>query len=237
MNTFDDEVEHRVSLPCRAAYCESSKLCQMSNFLSTPLALVLSLSSSSSYFFTTSLLLFLFINSMGWYHLTQLLEMPNVNVTAVVEPYFLGICAPADVPQSFKDLMADLSSSKGIKFVKSVSDLDAFTNASTMCLIAGRTSMNPSLFADCVAKGASCIYLEKPGAPTVGELEAMKELAESQETPVKVFIGYNKNVTSYVQRAMAAASKVEGSTVEYVHNNSYTRDTLPECFERNSEGM
>ena len=35
--------------------------------------------------------------SMGWYHLTQLLKMKDVEVLAVVEPFFCGICK--DVPQ------------------------------------------------------------------------------------------------------------------------------------------
>ena len=30
--------------------------------------------------------------SMGWYHLTQLMEMERARVTDVVEPFFLGVC-------------------------------------------------------------------------------------------------------------------------------------------------
>ena len=31
--------------------------------------------------------------------------------------------------------------------------------------------------------------------------------------------------------------KVPGSVTTYVHNNAYTEEELPECFERNSEGL
>ena len=37
------------------------------------------------------------------------------------------------------------------------------------------------------------VFLEKPGAPTVGELEDMAAYAKSKG--VGVFMGYNKNVT------------------------------------------
>ena len=37
------------------------------------------------------------------------------------------------------------------------------------------------------------VFLEKPGAPTVGELEEMAAYAKSKG--VGVFMGYNKNVT------------------------------------------
>ena len=55
----------------------------------------------------------------------------------------------------------------------SVSKLATF-EASTMCLIAGRTNDNPKLFKECVDQGAKVIYLEKPGAPTVAELQEMR---------------------------------------------------------------
>ena len=39
--------------------------------------------------------------SMGWFHLTQLLADPRVDVSAVVEPWFLG--AGADKPGADAD--------------------------------------------------------------------------------------------------------------------------------------
>jgi len=104
-----------------------------------------------------------------------------------------------------------------------------------MCLIAGRTADNPKLFRQCVDQGASCIYLEKPGAPSVPDLLEMEKHAEI--LGVKVYIGYNKNVTPYVRKALELAKTVEGSHVTFQHNNSYQPSELPECFERNAEGM
>ena len=51
-----------------------------------------------------------------------------------------------------------------------MADLDDFPPL-TMVLLAARTSDNPLLFEQALDKGAKCIYLEKPGAPTVRELE------------------------------------------------------------------
>jgi hypothetical protein len=50
-------------------------------------------------------------------------------------------------------------------------------------------------------------------------------------------MGYNKNVTPYVRKALEEAKKAPGSVTTYVHNNAYTEAELPECFERNSEGL
>ncbi len=80
------------------------------------------------------------------------------------------------------------------------------------------------------------MYLEKPGAPTVAELEEMRAYAKSKGVPV--YMGYNKNVTPYVRLALDAARRVNGpTTTTYVHNNAYKTEELPECFERNAEGM
>merc|ERR1719330_2055674 len=81
------------------------------------------------------------------------------------------------------------------------------------------------------------MYLEKPGAPTVTELEAMKEEAEA--AGVEVLMGYNKNVCKYVSKTREFAVTVPGSHVTFVSNNAYenTPESLGECFERNAEGM
>uniref|UniRef100_A0A7S4K6K3 Gfo/Idh/MocA-like oxidoreductase N-terminal domain-containing protein n=1 Tax=Odontella aurita TaxID=265563 RepID=A0A7S4K6K3_9STRA len=170
---------------------------------------------------------------MGWYHLTQLLEMKQVNVRAVVEPFYLNKKVCKDIPNSFKELMVSLHES-GVECVADINKLVPFSKA-TLCLIAGRTSDNPALFRQCVHKGASVIYLEKPGAPSVRELNDMKALAETQS--VKTYIGYNKNVTPYVQKAIELSQKVDNSHVFFCHNNSYSQADLPEVFARNPEGM
>jgi predicted dehydrogenase len=69
----------------------------------------------------------------------------------------------------------------------------------------------------------------------VQELQEMKNLADSRN--VKVYLGYNKNVTPYIQKALALTWTVPNSHVFFCHCNSYTRAELPECFTRNSEGI
>jgi len=170
---------------------------------------------------------------MGWYHLTQLLEMSRVNVTAVVEPFFMNEKLCPEPPAVFLELTHSLEA-MGIETKKSVDDLSVFTKP-TMCLIAGRTAENPELFRQCVERGAQVIYLEKPGAPTVKELEDMRTLAE--EKNVKVYLGYNKNVTPYVLNTIKVARETPNSHVFFCHNNSYSTSDLPEVFARNSEGM
>ena len=171
--------------------------------------------------------------SMGWYHLEQLLTMPSVKVKAVVEPFYLSV-NPADVPQTFASMVNSLKND--ITFTSSVSELANFTEK-TIVLIAGRTSDNPKLFQQALEKGAGCIYLEKPGAPSFEELQRMKALALLTTPPTRIFVGYNKNVTNYVKEALKLSESINNSQVEFIHNNSYTRDGLDECFERNSEGM
>jgi len=40
-----------------------------------------------------------------------------------------------------------------------------------------------------------------------------------------------------VRKALEIAKKTPGSKTTYVHNNAYKEEELPECFERNAEGM
>jgi predicted dehydrogenase len=170
---------------------------------------------------------------MGWYHLIQLLEMPNSNVTAIVEPFFLNAALCPNPPAAFTTLVSQLESA-GVTCTDSITKLAKFTT-DTMCLIAGRTADNPKLFKECIEQGATVIYLEKPGAPSVDELQEMSDLADAKGA--KVYLGYNKNVTPYVQKALALSKTVENSHVTFCHNNSYKTNELNECFSRNSEGM
>jgi len=170
---------------------------------------------------------------LGLVSFNSALDMKNVNVKAVVEPFFMNKTLNPNPPPSFAEF-ASKTSALGVQFAASVDELDQF-DKKTMCLIAGRTADNPKLFKECVDKGASCIYLEKPGAPTVPDLLQMQKHAEI--LGVKVYIGYNKNVTPYVSKALDLAKTIEGSHVTFQHNNSYKQSELPECFERNAEGM
>ena len=106
-----------------------------------------------------------------------------------------------------------------------------------MALISGRTADNPRLLTESIANGAKCIYLEKPGAPSVAELEAMA--VEAKDAGVEVLMGYNKNVCKYVRKTREFAASLPGSQVTFVSNNAYenTPESLGECFERNAEGM
>lgn len=170
---------------------------------------------------------------MGWYHLTQLLDMPNANMVAVVEPFFLNSKLCPNPPEDFTKLVKGLEAA-GVKCTDSVAKLPKFTK-NTLCLIAGRTNDNPSLFKACVAQGAKTIFLEKPGAPSVSELKEMSDWAKVKD--VQVYLGYNKNVTPYVQKALALSKSKENARVTFCHNNSYKVNDLNECFSRNSEGM
>ena len=74
----------------------------------------------------------------------------------------------------------------------------------------GPTADNPKFFADLVAKTSS-VYL---GQRAVGRRARGDErLADARG--VKVFLGYNKNVTDYVTQARDFEAKTAGAT--YVH--------------------
>ena len=109
------------------------------------------------------------------------------------------------------------------------------TQGPTLALISGRTADNPRLLKDVIAAGCTHVYLEKPGAPTVGELEEMKAYAKEKGVPV--YMGYNKNVTPYVLKALEFEKANPGSATTFIHNNAYQEEELGECFERNAEGM
>jgi len=175
---------------------------------------------------------------MGWYHAIQMLEdkCPSASLDYVVEPWFMGAGADSDAGKDFGVWQSEAEAKYGTTFTASLNDLPP-PDAPRLALISGRTADNPSLLTECIAHGAKCIYLEKPGAPTVVELEGMK--AEADAASVEVLMGYNKNVCKYVRKTREFAETVEGSHVTFVSNNAYenTPESLGECFERNAEGM
>ena len=59
----------------------------------------------------------------------------------------------------------------------------------------------------------------------------------AKEKGIPVYMGYNKNVTPYVLKALEFEKKTAGASTTFVHNNAYKEEELPECFERNAEGM
>jgi predicted dehydrogenase len=148
----------------------------------------------------------------------------------------MGAGGDSPAGQDFKAWQDETEAKYGTKFVPSLEELPP-PDAPRLALISGRTADNPRLLSESIAHGAKCIYLEKPGAPTVAELEAMKKEADGAD--VEVLMGYNKNVCKYVRKTREFAETVPGSHVTFVSNNAYenTPESLGECFERNAEGM
>jgi len=172
---------------------------------------------------------------MGWYHGKQMLEgdVPSAKLTAVVEPYFLGPGADSPPGQAFKAWADEMAAEYGTIFVNDVKDLNI--EGACIALISGRTADNPRLLKEVIEAGCTHVYLEKPGAPSVAELEEMVKYAKEKGIPV--YMGYNKNVTPYVLKALAFEKETPGASTTFVHNNAYKEEELGECFERNAEGM
>lgn len=180
------------------------------------------------------------LRGMGWYHAVQLLgnECPHAKLNYIVEPWFMGGGASGPGGAEFAEFQQETEAKHGVKFHKSLAEIPKPEDGvKRMALISGRTADNPRLLNECIANGCHIIYLEKPGAPTVTELEAMKKTAS--DAGVSVLMGYNKNVCKYVSKVRAHAATVDDSHVTFVSNNTYenTDESLGECFERNAEGM
>ena len=123
---------------------------------------------------------------MGWYHALQMVEgqIPSANITDIVEPWFLGGGKDSAGGQAFAGLVEEWKP-KGIVFHASVSTVPApAEGCHKIALISGRTADNPRLLKEVIEAGVTCVYLEKPGAPTVAELEEMAAYAASKNVPV-----------------------------------------------------
>lgn len=158
----------------------------------------------------------------------------------VVEPWYSSEAAKGSPGyDEFQKFKTEQESDRGISFFGKVSDVPAPEDGEIrLAIISARTADNPSLFAGCIEIGCHAIFLEKPGAPTVTELEAMRDQAAN--AGVKVFMGFNKNVSSYLVRSREFAEKFDGKCdITFLHKNNYkdTEEELSECFERNAEGM
>lgn len=189
------------------------------------------------------------LRSMGWYHATQLLDerVPLAKLTAIVEPFYMveELGKKFDVVgyNSFHAWKKTVEESHGVKFYSSIDQLPPQDEEEhRLGIISARTSDNPKLFDGCINAGCKTIFLEKPGAPTVTELEKMRDAAKTASC--KVFMGFNKNVSSYLERTRNYASNESNDVkskydVTFLHNNAYksTKSELAECFERNAEGM
>lgn len=169
--------------------------------------------------------------SAGYFHLMQFLDMHNVTVTAVVEPYLLG--TSNNPPPSFVDLVSMLLS-MDIQCCRSIQQLEQF-KAPTLCLIAAKTRDNPKHFQEAILKGASSIYLESPGAQSVEQLSHMKQMAEARG--VQVFIGYQRLCCRYVQKAISLSRSIRKSHIFFCHNQPNQSIHLPSVVDRNPEGL
>ena len=143
---------------------------------------------------------------------------PHASLDYIIEPWFLGGGADSPPGVEFAEFASDAEKKYGVKFAVSLDDLPPPEHP-RLALISGRTADNPRLLSESIKKGAKCIYLEKPGAPTVAELEAMQ--AEAEAAGVEVLMGYNKNVCKYVRKTREFAETHPGSHVTFVSNNAY----------------
>jgi len=172
---------------------------------------------------------------MGWYHATQMMQglCPSARVTDIVEPFYWGMGKSQPEAQPFKEF-AEKYEGK-IKFHESLDSVELVLDDPKVALIAGRANQNPGFLMQAIDKGISHIFLEKPGAPSVDEMERMAERAREKGVPV--YMGYNKNVAKYAQDARNFEAQNPGSVTTYIHNNAFAPEDLPECFCRNQEGM
>jgi len=180
------------------------------------------------------------LRGMGWYHAVQMLggECPSAKLCHIVEPWFLGAGATGPGGTEFTEFQEKAAENHGVGFHKSMADLPVLEDGvKRLALISGRTADNPRLLDESIEAGCTAIYLEKPGAPTVAELQTMKKKAS--DAGVTVLMGYNKNVCKYVSKTREFAATVDNGHVTFVSNNTYepTAESLGECFERNCEGM
>jgi len=174
---------------------------------------------------------------MGWYHAKQLLEgrVTGAKLTDIVEPFFLTTGKETQAGQDFARWAAAAEAS-GVRLHQFVAEVPV-PQVPKLAVVCGRTVDNPQLVREAIDHGFSHIFLEKPGAPTVKELEDLDAYAESKGVPV--YMGFNRNFSKYILAAKEHLGTVPaGSSLLLVNKNSFdTSEALDECFERNSEGI
>lgn len=172
---------------------------------------------------------------MGWYHCKQLLDgrVKGAKLAGVVEPFFLGAGKSTPLAKEFQAWAKGLPD---VEFYHSVGDVPASLER-RMVMICGRTNDNPRLFREAIDAGFSHIYLEKPGAPTVKDLEEMESYAQARG--VQIYMGFNRNFSKYVKLAHDfMAKQAPGASLTLTRKDCFnTEEAVDECFERNAEGM
>lgn len=121
---------------------------------------------------------------------------PSASLDYIIEPWFLGPGAESPGGPEFNEWADSIKSKHETNFLSSVDDLPQAESKPRVALISGRTTDNPRLLTECIAKGCKCIYLEKPGAPTVKELQQMKD--EADKAGIEVLMGYNKVIRGFI---------------------------------------
>ena len=170
---------------------------------------------------------------IGWFHLMQFLDIPNINVRAVVEPFYLDKAKCPQPPQSLLDLVGVLQD-LNIQCVKGFSQLGPCRRR-TLCVLAGRVDKNPQYFRECIGLGATHIFLEPPGAASVGELSTMSNVASVRG--VQVYMGYHKTCSPYIEQAVELSQSVPKSHVFFCHNENRLKKDLHRVISRHPEGM
>lgn len=173
---------------------------------------------------------------MGWYHAKNILDgfCPSTKLTDVVEPWLLGPGRNTAHGHSFAEYAKQTALSHEVRFHSSVSEIP-MSKGPRLGIVCGRCADNYKFMQEVLERGVTHILLEKPGAESAQKLKEMAMLAENKG--VVVYMGYNKNVSTYAQKAIQAESKYPNTLTTWIHSNSYMESQLPECFERNSEGI
>jgi hypothetical protein len=134
-------------------------------------------------------ILFPHTSSSFFFQSSSLNSCPSASLDYIIEPWFLGAGSEGPGGPEFNEWANEISQNGHTQFITSVKDLPQ-PKQPRVALISGRTADNPRLLSECIQAGCKCIYLEKPGAPTVKELEDMS--AEASEAGIEVLMGYNK---------------------------------------------
>ncbi|CAK0873098.1 unnamed protein product [Prorocentrum cordatum] len=171
---------------------------------------------------------------MGWYHCKQLFDnrVKGARLTDVVEPWFLG-----KGKGSSADFEEWQKKSQGIAFHEKIGDVPVPAGAPKLAIICCRTMDAPRIFREAIDHGFTHVYLEKPGAPTVADLEEMTKYAKDKGVPV--FMGFNRNFSKYVRLAQDFYTTAPASASLTIGRNDMfnSPEAMDECFERNAEGM
>lgn len=172
---------------------------------------------------------------MGWYHCKQFVEgsVTGSRLAHIVEPFFMGAGKSSPAAQDFQAWASNKTKASVHPSIPAMPKLEG----PSLCIICGRTADNPKLFKEAVDHGFKHIYLEKPGAPTVAELEQMDIYSKANGCAVSM--GFNRNYSKYVIAARDYfATAPEGAALTIGRNDAFnTPEALDECFERNAEGM